>query len=79
MQYMIYRLTVTGQSISSMLMLVAALSLLLVAVLPPGQTEELYWSLPRDQWHIRELMYMPDYAPDGRDENRVIPILLTNG
>ena len=77
MQYMIYRLTVTGQSISSMLMLVAALSLLLVAVLPPGRAEELYWASP--QAETRQMMYAPENLPDGFEENRVLPIVLTDG
>ena len=58
-------------------MLVAALSWLLVAAVPPGRAEELYWSSP--QAEIREMMYMPDHLSDGVDENRVIPILLTDG
>ena len=69
---MIYRLTVTGQSISSMLMLVAALSLLLVAM-----AEELYWASP--QAETRQMMYAPENLPDGFEENRVIPIVLTDG
>ena len=74
---MSYRLTVTGQSISSMLMLVAALSLLLVAMLHPGHTEELYWASP--QAETRQMMYAPENLPDGFEENRVIPIVLTDG
>ena len=72
MQYMIYRLTVTGQSTSSMLMLVAALSLLLAA-----RAEELYWASP--QAETRQMMYAPENLPDGFEENRVLPIVLTDG